>query len=98
MATTPVTVALGSTINYLVQPATTKSLTTVTITRWIDRPADKVVLVWIQELPTPITLWSGAAYTAIGDWTNAQAEAQLIAVLSGTAGTSVSGVSGVSGS
>jgi hypothetical protein len=72
---------LGTTVDYTVQPATKKSLTTVTLIGWIDQPAQKVVVARVQELPNPVTLWSGAAYDAIGDWTEAQAEAQLKTVL-----------------
>lgn len=74
-------ISLGTTVNYTVKAAVVKSLTEVTVQRWVDRPLDKVVIAWVNEIPGPITLWSGADYDAIGNWTEAQAEAKLKAIL-----------------
>ena len=54
----------------------------LTIDRIIDTPSRKEVVAFIREIPRPIKLWEGAAYDAIGDWTQAQAEARILEVLS----------------
>ena len=48
---------------------------------WMDDPDAKTVKVRIAGIPKLLTLWEGAAYGAIGDWTEAEAMAQLLALL-----------------
>jgi len=57
-------------------------ISTVTVERYADIPPAKEVRVFLRELQGPIVLWSGADYDAIGDWTEAQAEAKIIDILS----------------
>lgn len=84
-ATTSVTVSLGSTpVTYTVSPARTAEITTLTILRIVDLQGQKKVVVFTQEIPNPITIWSGASYDAVGDWTQAAAELQLIGIVNGT--------------
>jgi hypothetical protein len=53
-----------------IQEARTAEIDTLTINRMVDLPVQKVVKVFIAELPTPVTLWEGDAYDAIGQWTD----------------------------
>lgn len=45
---------------------------------YVDNPKNKIVRATIYKIPTPLTLWQGDDYDAVGDWTQAQAEARLI--------------------
>jgi hypothetical protein len=62
-----------------------KTFPQVTLTqlnvRWVDDTQNQVVRACIAGIPKPLILWQGTAYTAIGNWTEAQAEEQLIALL-----------------
>ena len=53
-----------------IQEARTAEIDTLTINRMVDLPVQKVVKVFIAELPMPVTLWEGDAYDAIGQWTD----------------------------
>jgi hypothetical protein len=53
-----------------IQEARTTEINTLTINRMVDLPVQKVVKVFIAELPMPVTLWEGDAYDAIGQWTD----------------------------
>lgn len=48
---------------------------------FIDNVPNKTVSVNITNIPTPLTLWFGSEYDAIGDWTQAQAEARISELL-----------------
>ena len=74
-------VSLGATKNVTVRQAESITLSEVTVLRWVDRPSDKVVLAFVQEINNPITLWEGSAYDLIGDWTEAQANTRLAEVI-----------------
>ena len=82
---TPVVVTLPSAVNYTVAPVRQVSLTTLTIQRIVDLQGAQKVVAFVKEIPGAIVLWSGAAYVAAGDWTQAAAQARLIAIVSGTA-------------
>jgi hypothetical protein len=75
------TISLGGSKNLTVRAAQTATLTEVTVLRWVDKPAEKVVLAFVQELNNPVTLWADADYDSIGDWTEAQASTRLAAVI-----------------
>jgi hypothetical protein len=53
------------------------AITKLTVVRMVDVPGKKIVKVATVELPKPIILWQGAAYDAIGQWTDADVEARL---------------------
>lgn len=78
---TGITVSLGAPHTLTVVAAQTLTTSTITVLRWVDRPSDKIVLCFTKELREPVTLWSGADYDSIGEWTTAQAEAQLTALV-----------------
>ena len=62
-----------------VTPAVT--ITTATVERLVDLPNQKIVRAFIKELPQPLVLWSDAAYDSIGNWTQEQANARILALL-----------------
>jgi hypothetical protein len=53
-----------------IQEAKTTTIDTLTVNRMVDLPNQKIVKVFISELPTPVTLWEGDAYDTIGQWTD----------------------------
>jgi len=58
-----------------------KSITvsTLNVLQIMDSSIRQTVTAYVQELPgNPLVLWEGDSYKAIGDWTAAQAEAQII--------------------
>lgn len=63
-----------------VRPA--KVLNAVTLERLVDFPGKWIVRAFVRELEYPVVLWSGDAYRAIGDWTQAQANERLVEILS----------------
>ena len=73
--TTPQTVVL--------QAEKSKTITTLTVQRLVDLPQKKVVRAFVQELDEPIVLWEGAAYDAVGQWTDVNVEARLTELYSG---------------
>ncbi len=60
-----------------------QSITTdeLTINRIVNLPGQKVVRVFIAELPTPITLWEGEAYDVEGKYTHADVTQRLQEIL-----------------
>jgi hypothetical protein len=75
------TVDLGQSATITVQPARQVTATSVTVGRIVDNPGEKRVVAFIRELGNPLILWEGAAYDAVGDWTQAQAVAQIKALV-----------------
>ena len=53
-----------------------KTINQITITRMVDLPLQKKVLVFTNEVGQ-IVLWEGAAYEAIGQWTDQDVIARL---------------------
>jgi hypothetical protein len=49
---------------------------------YIDDPLQRKVIARFQRFPNSITLWEGASYDSIGDWTSVQAESRILEVLS----------------
>jgi hypothetical protein len=47
----------------------------------VDMPEQKKVLAFFNGIFKPLPLWEDDAYDAIGDWTQAQAEARLLELL-----------------
>lgn len=75
------TVDLGQSKAITVQPARTVTATSVTVGRLVDNPGEKRVVAFIRELGNPLVLWEGDAYDAAGDWTQAQANAKIKALI-----------------
>lgn len=72
-------VQLSATTTQTITPAVVKSFSSITITRMVDLPGQKMVKIFIEELPNPIILWQGEEYDAIGQWSNSDVESALIA-------------------
>ena len=73
------TITLTAATTQVIVPQKTKTITSLTVQRMVDLPAQKVVKVFVQELNDPIIVWSGATYDAIGQWTNDDLTAALLA-------------------
>ena len=56
-------------------------ITTATVERLVDLPNQQIVRAFIKELPQPLVLWAGADYVTIGNWTQDQANARILALL-----------------
>ena len=54
----------------VLQEEKSKTVSTLTVSRIVDLPKQKVVRCFIEELEEPIVLWKDAAYDAIGQWTD----------------------------
>jgi hypothetical protein len=61
----------------VLQEEKSKTVTTLTVARIVDLPKKKVVRAFVEELDEPVVLWEGAAYDAIGQWTDSNVEARL---------------------
>ena len=61
----------------VLQEEKSKTISTITIERLVDLPKKKLVRCFIEELDEPVVLWEGAAYDAIGQWTDADVQARL---------------------
>ena len=57
-------------------PEVRTMVSTITIMEMVDSPQRKTVYITTRELGR-ISLWEGAAYDAIGQWTDADVEARL---------------------
>ena len=54
----------------VLQEEKSKTVSTLTVSRIVDLPKQKVVRCFIEELEEPIVLWKDEAYDAIGQWTD----------------------------
>ena len=77
------TTKLTSPVSLVLSPGPSKSITlsSVTLIEIRDNSVAKKASAIIKESPAPIILWSGTDYTAIGDYTQAQAEARLLEIV-----------------
>jgi hypothetical protein len=77
------TLNLNQTQSITTQPAVVKQLSSVTVSRIVDN--GESVFAFVQELNGHIILWDGNTspnYQAIGDWTQEQANSQILALVS----------------
>ena len=82
----PVVLPLGTTETITIAPIQQKTLSSVTINRIVDLQGLQTVKAFLQELPSPLTLWSpttSPSYSQVGDWTQDQAQARILVVLAG---------------
>ena len=70
-------ISLSNPKKVVLQEEQSKTVTTLTVSRIVDLPKKKVVRAFIEELDEPVVLWEGAAYDAIGQWTDSNVEARL---------------------
>jgi len=61
----------------IVTPEKKITLSTLTIERMVDLPNEKIVRVFIREIPEALVLWEGDAYDTIGQWTDANVKARI---------------------
>ena len=74
------TITLQTPKTIITTPEVSKTITTLTIQRVVDLPSKKIVRAFVSEIPTPIVLWEGATYDSIGQWTDSDVQARLIAL------------------
>jgi hypothetical protein len=82
--TTPVTLQIADRPAYPNQPAPQTrevTITSLTLRQGIDDPVQKRVSVLFYETRFPVTIWSGAAYDAAGNWTQEQLDAAVAAAI-----------------
>jgi hypothetical protein len=68
---------LNSPYEVVLMERRTKTIEKITVRSIIDFPSEKRVVAQIRDLGEPVVLWSGAAYDAIGQWTDADVETKL---------------------
>jgi hypothetical protein len=68
---------LNSPYEVVLMERRTKTIEKITVRSIIDFPSEKRVVAQIRDLGEPVTLWSGAAYDAIGQWTDTDVETKL---------------------
>jgi len=73
------TITLSAATTQVIVPQKTKTISTLTVQRMVDLPAQKIVKVFVQELNDPIIVFSGASYDAAGQWTDSDITAALLA-------------------
>ena len=61
----------------VLQEEKSKTVNTLTVVRLVDLPKKKMVRCFIEELEDPLVLWEGAAYDAIGQWTDTNVQERL---------------------
>jgi hypothetical protein len=70
-------ISLSNPKKVVLQEEKSKTVTTLTVSRIVDLPKKKMVRAFVEELDEPVVLWEGAAYDAVGQWTDANVEARL---------------------
>lgn len=73
-------ISLGGSFN-IKNSKTGQPLTEVTLVHIMDHCQNKVVAAVCQEIVGRIVLWKGLDYDIMGNWTQDQAELQLVKVL-----------------
>lgn len=64
----------------VLQEAKTKTIDTLTVNRVVDLPKQKIVRCFVEELDEAVTLWEGASYDSIGQWSDADVQNRLTAL------------------
>ena len=72
------TITLSAATTQVIVPQKTKTITTLTVQRMVDLPAQNQVKVFVKELNDPIIVWSGATYDNVGQWTDVDVQAALL--------------------
>ncbi len=70
-------ISLNNPLTVIIQPEKTKTVSSLTISRVVDIPSQKIVRCFIEELEQPVVLWEGAAYDSIGQWTDSDVNTRL---------------------
>jgi len=69
---------LTGTKEIVIAAAVTVSTDKLTTNRIVELPKEKIVRCFFDELNEPVILWEGAAYDAIGQWTDSDVEARVL--------------------
>ena len=69
-------IELTKPVEKTVRPAEVKTFTEVVIDRLVDIPSEKTVKAFINDFG-PITLWEGADYDKIGQWSDSDVTARI---------------------
>lgn len=77
------TIELGQEVIVKQIPAYQIKATSIVITSITDDASSKTVTAHTVGVTGDIVLWTGAAYDAIGEWTDADVKARIIAILTG---------------
>lgn len=75
-------IKLQKSIEVIVRPAIIKNIETINILYFVDSIAERKLSVTVKELPAPIVLWENESYDEIGQWTDDQARARLLELIS----------------
>jgi hypothetical protein len=70
-------ISLNNPLTVVIQPEKTKTISSLTISRVVDIPSQKIVRCFIEELEQPVVLWEGDAYDSIGQWTDSDVNTRL---------------------
>lgn len=70
-------ISLNNPLTVIIQPEKTKTVSSLTISRVVDIPSQKIVRCFIEELEQPVVLWEGDAYDSIGQWTDSDVNTRL---------------------
>ena len=70
-------ITLNSPKKIVLQEEKSKDISKLTVARVVDLPKQKVVRCFCEELEEAIVLWEGAAYDAIGQWSDADVQNRL---------------------
>jgi hypothetical protein len=70
-------ITLSSPKKIVLQEEKSKDITKLTIARVVDLPKQKVVRCFCEELEEAIVLWEGAAYDAIGQWSDVDVQNRI---------------------
>jgi len=69
-------ISISNPKSVVIVPEEKKTVSKITVQRMVDLPNQKKVIVFTEELGQ-IVLWEGAAYDAIGQWTDESVSAKL---------------------
>jgi hypothetical protein len=61
----------------VIQEEKSKNIETLTVSRVVDLPKQKLVRCFLEEIDEPVVLWEGDAYDQIGQWTDSDVSDRL---------------------
>ena len=61
----------------VIQEEKSKNIETLTVSRVVDLPKQKLVRGFLEEIDEPVVLWEGDAYDQIGQWTDSDVSDRL---------------------
>ena len=61
----------------IIQEEKSKNVETLTVSRVVDLPKQKLVRCFLEEIDEPVVLWEGDAYDQIGQWSDSDVSDRL---------------------